>query len=68
MYHRTVLHTHHSPTGTVVVLGANTPQGEAAVQRVVSQYQASMGYAPLVFEGSSHGALAFGVLHVRRRT
>lgn len=50
------------------MLGANTPQGQAAVEEVARRYQATMGHTPLVFEGSSHGAQAFGVLRVRRRT
>ncbi|KAG1658768.1 hypothetical protein FOA52_001311 [Chlamydomonas sp. UWO 241] len=51
--------------GTVCVLAAACPAGDAAVRRVTAAYASELGYAPKVFQGSSMGAVAFGALTVR---
>lgn len=48
--------------GTVCVLGAAGPEGEAAVAEVVARYAAAHGVTPHVFRGSSPGAVEFGTL------
>lgn len=53
-------------TGTVVVLGECSPAGDAAIAHVIEGYRAAVGYTPLVFKGSSHGAHVFGALSVRK--
>eukprot|EP00955_Chlamydomonas_euryale_P086827 364248-Chlamydomonas_euryale.AAC.3 len=53
--------------GTVCVLAAASGDGDAAVARVASRYQAWAGAQepPKVFVGSSMGAVQFGTLRVR---
>lgn len=50
--------------GTVCVLGRNDPIGEAAVQRVVQAYAQEGPINPKVFNGTSDGAMWFGVMRV----
>ncbi len=53
--------------GTVCILGRADDAGQAAVDRVVSQYQDTTRYQPTVFTGSSSGSAAFGHLRIKRR-
>lgn len=50
--------------GTVCVLTAAGPRGEAAVRSVAERYRALSGADPYVFRGSSPGAAAFGTIRV----
>lgn len=50
--------------GTVAILGFNTPKAEAAFRRVLEQYADWSRTNPYVFEGSSKGCDAFGVLEL----
>ncbi|KAI3438985.1 hypothetical protein D9Q98_001398 [Chlorella vulgaris] len=52
--------------GTVCILAAAGPRGDAAVQRIVQRYASESLYAPKVFQGSSAGAAEFGHLRLRR--
>ena len=53
--------------GTVCVVGTADEAGEEALQRVVARYEAATGHSPYVFEGTSEGAVGFGVMKVQRR-
>lgn len=48
--------------GTVAILAWNTLAAHEAFQRVVERYQKQTGINPYIFEGSSTGCDAFGVL------
>ncbi len=48
--------------GTVAVLALNTPAARSAFQRVAERYQKQTSIDPYIFEGSSAGCDAFGVL------
>lgn len=48
--------------GCVAVLG--TLEGAAAIQTVCERYAAATGYRPYVFEGSSPGAIPFGIFRI----
>lgn len=48
--------------GTVAVLAWNTPAARDAFQRVTERYQQQTNIDPYIFEGSSAGCDAFGVL------
>ncbi len=48
--------------GTVAVIGRDTPVAESAFKRVAAIYKKQTGIEPYIFNGSSHGADAFGVL------
>ncbi len=50
--------------GTVVVLGTQSAGAEEAFRRVVARFRDQTGRAPYIFEGSSPGADAFGVLEL----
>jgi len=50
--------------GTVAILGANTTQAKIAFGRVVDQYKKWSGKDPYIFEGSSAGSDAFGVVKI----
>jgi galactokinase len=50
--------------GTVAFLGWNTPQAEQAFQSIIAKYRGSTGIDPYIFEGTSKGADAFGVLEM----
>jgi len=51
--------------GTVCVLGDSSEAAEAALRRVLRQYQRMTGFSPYVFQGSSIGAVAFGALRLK---
>lgn len=53
--------------GTVGILAAAGPAGEAAVARVVQRYARESGGQPTVFKGSSAGAATFGHLRLTRQ-
>lgn len=48
--------------GTVAILAWDTPSAQEAFQRLVQSYQQQTGIQPYIFEGSSAGCDAFGVL------
>lgn len=48
--------------GTVAVLGWNTAEAEQAFMAVVNEYRLASNIEPYIFQGSSAGADAFGVL------
>ncbi|MBA4383521.1 MAG: galactokinase [Anaerolinea sp.] len=48
--------------GTVAVIGRSTPTAEAAFTRVATVYKKQTGIKPYIFNGSSQGADAFGIL------
>jgi L-arabinokinase len=48
--------------GTVAVLGWNTAEAEQAFMSVVTKYRLASAIEPYIFQGSSAGADAFGVL------
>ena len=48
--------------GTVAVLGWNSAEAEQAFMSVVAKYRSFSGIEPYIFQGSSAGADAFGVL------
>jgi len=48
--------------GTVAILGRNTPEADKAFTRIVKSYREKTGIDPYVFEGTSQGADAFGIL------
>ncbi|MHC1783597.1 MAG: galactokinase [Anaerolineaceae bacterium] len=48
--------------GTVAILGRNTPKAEEALRRIAKRYHARSAIEPYMFEGSSQGADAFGIL------
>lgn len=50
--------------GTVAVLGKDTPAGEASVKCIFETYQKQTGNQPWLFEGSTQGADAFGILQI----
>jgi galactokinase len=50
--------------GTVVILGWNTPLGEASFQRVLARYAIWSKSEPFVFSGSSAGSDRFGVVRI----
>ena len=50
--------------GTVCVLGRDSAESEAAIRAVVKEYAEATGHNPVVFAGSSQGAVHFGVLEV----
>ena len=50
--------------GTVAVLGRSTPRAEAAFKHVAEAYKRQTGIDPYIFDGSSQGADAFGILTV----
>ena len=55
--------------GTVCILGDNSEEGEAALERVVAQYKHQTGgFSPVVLVGSSMGAAAFGCLRIHLKT
>ncbi len=50
--------------GTVAVLGKNNPAASKAVQKIFEEYQEKTGRSAWLFEGSSKGADAFGILTI----
>jgi L-arabinokinase len=50
--------------GTVAILARTTPAAEKAFSRIVTEYKARTGIDPYIFEGTSQGADAFGILTV----
>ena len=50
--------------GTVAVLGRDTSNAETAFQRVTAAYQNQTAIEPYIFNGSSRGADAFGILTI----
>jgi len=48
--------------GTVAILGRNSSTAEKAFSEIVSSYTKKTGITPYIFEGSSQGADAFGIL------
>lgn len=48
------------------ILGAATEEGQAAVDAIAAEYRDATKHRPMVFEGSSPGAAAFGTLQIRR--
>ena len=50
--------------GTVVVLLANSPAGDAAIERMRTRFASHTGRRPFLFAGSSPGAAQFGVLRI----
>lgn len=50
--------------GTVAILARNTTTAEKAFAQIVSNYKAKTGIDPYVFDGTSQGADAFGILVV----
>lgn len=50
--------------GTVAILGKSGREAEKAFRRVVDAYREATGYDPYIFEGSSPGADAFGLLKI----
>jgi L-arabinokinase len=50
--------------GTVAVLGRDTSRAQMAFARVVSAYREQTGIDPYIFDGSSQGADAFGILKI----
>jgi L-arabinokinase len=52
--------------GTVAVLCQSTPEAEAALQEVCTEYTRRTGLEPRLFLGSSPGALSFGTRYIER--
>jgi L-arabinokinase len=50
--------------GTVAILGKDTARAADSVARIVSEYRKQTGIEPFLFEGSSKGADAFGILTI----
>lgn len=50
--------------GTVAILGRSSASAEAAFARIVANYKAKTGIDPYIFDGTSQGADAFGVLNL----
>lgn len=50
--------------GTVAILGKDTEKAAARIAQIVSEYRSQTGIEPYLFEGSSKGADAFGILRV----
>lgn len=48
--------------GTIAILGKNTEKAESAVHRIFESYKAQTGNDPWLFEGSTKGADAFGII------
>jgi galactokinase len=51
--------------GTVAILGWDTPSSSVAFEKVVRAYEKETGIDPYVFEGSSPGCDAFGVVKAK---
>jgi galactokinase len=47
--------------GTVAVIGRDTSTAKSAFERVAAVYKKQTGIEPYIFNGSSHGADAFGI-------
>lgn len=50
--------------GTVAILGKDTAEAAARIAQIVSEYRSQTGIEPYLFEGSSKGADAFGILRI----
>ena len=50
--------------GTVAILGKDTVKATERIARIVSNYRNQTGIEPFLFEGSSKGADAFGILKI----
>ncbi len=53
--------------GTVCVLSTADEAGEQAIKRIAARYEVETGHAPLIFEGTSQGAVKFGAVQLARR-
>ena len=50
--------------GTVAILGRNTVKAEETVRNIFESYKAETGNEPWLFEGSTEGADAFGIVTI----